>query len=319
MKKIKITLLLAAFGIASFAQQDQQFTQFMHNKLTYNPGFAGTNKMICATAIGRKQWMGFDGAPQTIALNIDAPVMYNSPMHGGLGLTVMNDQLGNDRSNFARLAYSYHLPLQGGVGLLGIGIEAGMMQKTLVYNWLPPDGTATITSDNSIPDSKQSATTYDLNFGAYYTTPTMYIGVSASHLPGQTLKKANQFEFKNARHYFLIAGYNWVINSDFTLTPNIKVKSDAVSTIFDAGVNLMWQDMVWIGAAYRMTDAVAVMLGYKNTSSKGNVFKIGLAYDITLSELKNYSNNTPEIMIGYCYKIDIEKKPQSHINPRFLK
>ena len=50
MKKFFTTLALALTALMnnSFAQQDPQFTQFMHNKLIYNPGYAGTSDAICS-------------------------------------------------------------------------------------------------------------------------------------------------------------------------------------------------------------------------------------------------------------------------------
>ena len=317
MKKTVLTLGLAASALVVFGQQDAQFTQYTHNKLTYNPGYAGMNGSICAVILYRSQWMQFPGAPQTGLLNIDAPVFQNSALHGGAGLTVINDVLGNDHSLFARACYAYHLPI-GAVGKLGIGLEAGMIQKSLKFNWIPPDGTNTITTDFSIPDAGTSAITYDLNFGLYYNTQKLYVGLSASHLPQQELKKTQQFDFQNARHYFLIAGYTFDISSSLQLMPSVKVKSDAKSTIFDLGANVVWNNMVWGGVAYRMTDAVAAMAGFMQNKDKYS-WKIGVSYDITLSELKDYSSNTPEVMLGYCFKIIPKVKTQSHINPRFLK
>jgi type IX secretion system PorP/SprF family membrane protein len=317
MKKAIITLGLAVVAYAGFGQQDAQFTQYNHNKLTYNPGYAGMNGSICAVILYRSQWMSFPGQPKTGLINIDAPVFQNNALHGGAGLTVISDALGNDNSLFARACYSYHLPI-GAVGKLGIGIEAGMIQKSLKYNWIPPDGVNTITTDLSIPDAGTSAITYDLNFGLYYNTQKLFVGLSASHLPQQELKKPQQFDFQNARHYFILAGYTFDISSSLQLMPSVKVKSDAKSTIFDVDANLIWNNMIWAGAGYRMTDALAFMAGFMQNKDKYS-WKIGISYDLTLSELKNYSSNTPEVMLGYCFKLVKKVKTQSHINPRFLK
>ena len=65
-------------------------------------------------------------------------------------------------------------------------------------------------------------------------------------------------------------------------------------TIFDLGANVLWNNMVWAGAAYRMTDAVAFMAGFMKSGATSS-WKIGISYDVTLSELKNYSSNTPEL------------------------
>jgi type IX secretion system PorP/SprF family membrane protein len=192
-----------------------------------------------------------------------------------------------------------------------------MIQKTLAFDWHPPDGDNSVGPDDAIPDGQESSITYDLDFGLYYTTPKLYVGLAATHLPQQQLK-ADELNFLVARHYFVLAGYNIDINGDFTITPNILAKSDAKSTIFDINVTGMYQKMVWLGASYRMTDAIAAMAGYQKEVGKSSM-KIGIAYDFTTSAIKNHSSGTPEVVLGYCYKIIPKQKTQSHINPRFLK
>ena len=317
MKKVITTLVLVASAVMINAQQDAQFSQYIHNKLSYNPGYAGTNQAICAVAMYRQQWVSFPGAPTTILFGMDAPVLVETPIHGGAGLTVVSDALGNDKSLFARGSYAYHQPI--GAGILGIGIEVGMIQKSLDFYWTPPDGSTSIGPDPSIPDAAAKALTYDLGFGVYYTTPKLYVGLSSSHLPEQLLANATtQLDFKNARHYYVLAGYTFDINSSFKLMPSVLVKSDAKSTIFDVNCNVMWNNMVWLGANYRMTDAIVAQVGFQKANDK-MAWKVGYSYDITMSDLKNHSNNTHEIVLGYCFKIVKKVKKQSHINPRFLK
>ncbi|MGZ4042172.1 MAG: type IX secretion system membrane protein PorP/SprF, partial [Bacteroidia bacterium] len=49
MKKLftKIAIAIAGFTGVAVAQQDPQFTQWMNNRLIYNPGYAGTSGAIC--------------------------------------------------------------------------------------------------------------------------------------------------------------------------------------------------------------------------------------------------------------------------------
>ena len=42
----------------TMAQQEPQFSQYMFNRLSYNPGYAGSNGAICFTGFYRSQWMG---------------------------------------------------------------------------------------------------------------------------------------------------------------------------------------------------------------------------------------------------------------------
>jgi type IX secretion system PorP/SprF family membrane protein len=321
MKKLFLSIAIVATTFVAFSQQDEQFSQNMHNRLSINPGYAGTNGSICAVILGRHQWVGFPGAPEHYLFSLDAPVFKQTPLHGGAGLTIRKDGLGNDNSLFAKACYAYHLTL-GSVGVLGIGLEAGIQQKAIDANWVSTDP---YTLDNAIPDVKTSSLTYDLGFGLYYTTPQLYVGLSSSHLPEMTLKDAgsptnalDKLDFLVARHYYLMAGYDFPLG-DITLKPSVFVKSDAASTIFDINCNVMYKDMVWLGASYRLQDAIVPMVGFNWKPNDKSNLKIGYSYDVTTSQLKSYSNGTHEIMLGYCIKIIPKVKTQSHINPRFLK
>jgi hypothetical protein len=45
--------------------------------------------------------------------------------------------------------------------------------------------------------------------------------------------------------------------------------------------------------------------------------RLGYSYDITNSPIKNYSNGSHEVTLGYCYKIK-KKIPPIFRNVRFL-
>jgi type IX secretion system PorP/SprF family membrane protein len=51
-----------------FGQQDAQFTHYMHNMNVMNPAYAGSRGTLSIGLLGRTQWVGFDGAPQTLPL-----------------------------------------------------------------------------------------------------------------------------------------------------------------------------------------------------------------------------------------------------------
>lgn len=313
MRKILLSSVLSVSAIFSFAQQDPQFSQNMFLKLPINPGYAGTSGSLCATAAYRTQWVGFPGSPKTILFTADAPIQ---SLHGGAGLTVVNDKLGNFNFLLARGAYSYHKTI-GATGLLGIGLELGMMQTNVKYDWLAPDGSNGL-QDQAIPNAQVKKTTYDVGFGAYYRTPQLFVGISASHLPQQDLKD-KEFNYEAARHYYVIAGYDFFLSSTLQLRPSAHVKSDASVTTFDLNCNLLWNNMLWGGLSYRLQDAIVPHVGFAWSPNAKSTLKIGYAYDLGLSDLKSHHSNTHEIVLNYCVKFTRPPKVQSHINPRFLK
>jgi len=318
MKRILLTLGVVASMGAATAQQDYQFTHYMFDNLSFNPGYAGLSKSICGTLMYREQWAGFNdgnGNPGTGLLNVHAPVKM---LRGGLGLTYLNDQLGFEKNNIARLSYSYHMGL--GVGDLGIGISAGIIQKSINATWITPDGTpaandAAINAGGANGNlSDISDLVPDINFGVFYQTNNLYMGISATHL-GQF--DMDELSLQNVHHYWITAGYKYDINQDFRLRPSILAKSDGASTQIDLNANVLWRDMVWLGASYRLGDAIAPMAGYQTNVGQG-LLRIGYSYGVTTSQLSSYSRGSHDIMLNYCFSIVKPPVIQKSKNPRFL-
>ena len=312
MKKllIALTFFLGLQNVNS--QQDYQFTHYMFDNLSFNPGYAGITKSICATMLFRQQWSGFNGSPTTGLINVHAPVQF---LRGGIGLTYLNDQLGFEKNNIARLSYSYHQAI--GVGELGIGVSAGIVQKSLNAQWITPDqGAGYIPgTDPGIALGNASDMVPDFNFGLFYRTNQLFMGISATHLGGLEMTSLN---VKNVHHYWITAGYNYDINPEWRLRPSLLIKSDAASTIMDLNVNVLYKDMIWAGATYRLGDAVAPMLGYQHKFTNSATLRIGYSYGITTSQLGNYNNGTHDIMLNYCFNLDKPPLLQKSKNPRFL-
>jgi type IX secretion system PorP/SprF family membrane protein len=311
MKTKHFIIILSSFAVSlsANAQQDPQFTQFMADKLSINPGSAGAKGSYCATLIGRQQWAGFDGAPKTILLNLQGPI---GQTKSGVGLTFYSDKLGQLSETILRASYAYHLKL-GGTNRLGIGASIGMVASKLGANWIATDD---YLIDDAIPNTPTSNSTFDASFGAYFYNKDLYVGVSSTHLSEGELKDLN---VKLARHYYLMAGYDYAVSSSINLQPNILVKSDVAATQFDVNLNVMFKNSLWVGATYRATDAIAPQLGYQYQLPNGkSTLRLAYSYDVTTSELNNYSNGSHEIMLNYCFKFEKPLSKQVYKNVRFL-
>jgi type IX secretion system PorP/SprF family membrane protein len=324
MKKLfaKIAITVAGITGVAVAQQDPQFTQWMHNKIIYNPGYAGTSGAICGNLQFRQQWANFDGAPTSIAVGADMRVSPEVPV--GVGLTIINDKIGPMSTNFARLSGSYLLKISN--GNLGLGLDVGILQKSISAEWIVPEPGKI---DNSIPGAYGSAInnpelgklTYDLGFGAFYQIPgKFYVGLSSTHLPAQSVIEKDNVKYDLTRHYYLMAGYTHVVGWH-EFTPQVKYKSDLAAGAFDAnftyGYRINNDQKVSLGATYRMGDAAAVLLGYQHPFGQGYTAKIGYSYDFILSKIKGYSSGTHEIVLGVCYTPKL-KKVTSYGDDRFL-
>ena len=316
---LNLFLLVAIF---SFAQQEIQVSHNMFNQMDINPGFAGFNGKICATVIHREQWMGLAGHPQTTLISLDAPIF----KHFGVGINIMQDQLGPEINKQFKLNLAYRHQL--GNGTLGLGI-AGAFNNTYIdfTKFIAGDalssGSTTTSDPKLLPASKASTMLIDLSFGAYYKVPdNYYIGLSSSQLM-QSKKDIDNANYQLTRHYYLTGGKEFPLqNMPLKLVPSILIKSDMSSTQFDLNCLGIWKDKYWAGLTYRFQDAIAVLVGgqpFAQSGKKGlSDLTIGISYDLTTSAMNKTSSGSVEFMLGYCFKISKPVRVESYRNVIYL-
>lgn len=312
MQKRWIITLVGALllTVTSRAQQDPQFSQYMFDRLSVNPAYAGIAGNLCGTAFFRQQWSGFDGAPQTFMLNAHGPLLkYNA----GVGITAYVDQIGQLRNTMVRGHMNYQFKNVGG-GKLGVGLYLGATGRSIGDNWIANDP---VGNDLAIPDQADAAFAFDMGGGVYYHGKKVWAGLSSTQLPESQILEVG---IQNARHYYLTAGYKHEFggNPNSVLLPSILLKSDAAATQFDVNVRYLYNNQVWMGVSYRTEDAIVPMIGYQMVDSYGEGWRIGYSYDVTTSTIRNYSSGSHEIMLSYCKRMIIPDIFEIYHNPRFL-
>lgn len=311
---VAVIILTILAGSSLFSQQDPQFTQNMFNHLAFNPGFAGSQGMLSATAINRQQWMGFEGNPKTTLFSVHAPVKPFG-ISSGIGLNFMDDKLGFEKNMAFNLSYAYRMEL--GTGSLGIGLNAGLLSKALNGKWVIPDSDNHIpaTQDPSIPDEQVSTMAFDMGLGLFYNTDRFYAGISTNHLLQPLIDYGSGAMTRMTRHYYGTAGYLFKLsNPIFEIQPSVYFKTDGASYQVDVNTMVIYNKKFWGGVTYRLGDAVAFMAG----TELANGMKVGISYDFTTSAIGAYSNGTVEFMIGYNLEVGAEKFSQRYRSVRFL-
>jgi len=314
MKKLNIAFLFLAIVIQPvLSQQDPLSSQYMFNTLTYNPGIAGTSGMICATALNRQQWVGFEGAPSTTVFNVNAPV---SPfkIKSGVGLLVESDNVGFDKDINISGSYSYLLDL--GPGTLGIGLSLGMLNKTLTPTWEIPSGDShtPASGDPLIPENKESYVAFDAGLGLYFKADKYYAGLSITHINQPEIKYSKGTPYVS-RHYYLTAGYVLQLpNPSLELLPSVFAFSDGKVAQFTITSLIRYNKKVWGGVSYRAGDALIGIVGFELY----NGLRLGYAYDFTMSDMNKNSNGSHEFMVNYCFDLGLGRSPMKYKSIRFL-
>jgi hypothetical protein len=126
--------------------------------------------------------------------------------------------------------------------------------------------------------------------------------------------KVGVIGYKSTRHYFVQAGWE----KQFPwgkISPKILAKSDVASTQLDFQVQSLFSNIYIVGINYRISDAISPMIGFNFPTSFCSV-KVIYAYDITTSNLSNYSKGTHELSLHFCF---IKPKfTERYTNPRHL-
>ena len=310
---IQTLVLFSALWIyqhKGYAQQDPMYSQYMFNTLIINPAYAGSRDVLSATALHRRQWINVDGAPVTTTFSIDAPVK-NEKI--GLGLTLINDNIGVSSNTGIFANYAYRIRLKNS-GTLAMGLSAGASQFRANLS-------AVKTSSNGSdfdPAFSENQVRILPNFGAglYYTTDKIYIGLSLPHLLNNKL--ANDYanfsgntSARQFRHLFLSLGGVVAINNNFKLKPSLLYKYvNAAPMQLDLNCNFWFYDILSIGASYRTNKTVVGLVEIQATPQ----FRIGYAYDINFSKTGPVNTGSHEIMMRYEFAF----KKKKFLTPRYF-
>lgn len=334
MKRV-FTAIIALFSAYSgVAQQDAQFSQNIFLNNTINPGATGIKGMHCFSVVARDQWTGFEGHPFTGQISYSGVIQNIDNI--GVGAVVTFDKIGFEQNVNLKLSGAYHLPI--GEGKLGIGLDLGLLQKGVTGNVIASNpGDAIVSSISGTSDMG-----FDLGLGLFYYRPEkMYFGISGQKLIPQSITLGTATP-KIRPHMYITGGYFHPIGNGIVLKPNLLVKTDLSSTQLDVNLTAEFNKEFWVGASYRVQDAIVANVGYswfpkKNGARLGNPVKIGLAYDFTTQGLRdkgtftfwnadgtegetdpnNRSVGAIEVYLGYCF-IPKKKLMKQYVDPLFL-
>lgn len=275
-----------------YGQQDAQYTQYMYNTVSVNPGYAGSRGHISVAALHRSQWLGLDGAPTTQTLNVHSPIGYRGV---GLGLSVVKDDIGPTSETNFDIDFSYTI-YTSTEGRLSFGLKAGANLLDIRFselNQFAPDQTLEQDIDNR----------FTPNFGAgvYYHTNKFYAGLSVprfletSHFEESSLSTARE-----QMNFYLITGYVWDLNPSLKFKPTLLSKLVQGAPLqVDVSANFMLNDKFILGAAYRWDAAVSAMIGFNISDG----FLLGMAYDREITELGSaaFNNGSFEVILRYDF------------------
>ena len=211
----------------------------------------------------------------------------------GIGGYLFTDITGPTRRSGINLSYSYHFQIKSDI-TLSLGINAGILNYSV-------DGTEIIFENNSdeiFSPTEEDGINPDAGFSFYLYGKDFFFGASAPQLIRSKLDFENSLEDPAGRlsnHYFVMGGYTYELNDQIDLRPSFLLKYVNPTPLqYEVTLRGVYEKMAWLGVTYRRSDAIGILAGY----ILNDKLSFGYSYDITQSDLKNFSNGSHEVMLS---------------------
>lgn len=325
MKKAILIILFATCLQYVFAQQRPYYTQYILNNYIINPAVAGIENYTDIKLSHRHQWVGLQDAPVTSYFTIHGAFSKDdygretattqhaqgqnprgeaywrnyeaAPSHHGWGATIINDVTGPLNRFGAFATYAYHIGINAQTNL-SLGVSGGFTQlglNTAKLNFYQ------VGDPSALGNGNLYTVKPDLSAGLWLYGKDYFVGLALQQIIPQSLVFSQNALVKQdsigrlVPHTFLQAGYRIQLSDDVSMLPSLMLRYIKPLPIgVDVNAKLQYQDLLWIGANYRVQDGFAGMLGINLNST----FNIGYSYDYTTSSLQSVSRGSHEVVVG---------------------
>lgn len=288
----------------SNAQQNPEYTQYMYNTITVNPGYTGSTGSLEANLLLRKQWVGIEGAPQTGTFGIHAPL---SNQKIGLGLNIIADDLGPASEQFVTGNFAYTIETSY-TTKLAFGVKAGA--RMLSVDW--SKGRFYDNNDVLLNNNIDNKIMPLVGAGAYLYSDKWYLGLSVPNfMRYDYYDDIKESVISDKMHYYLMGGYVFDLSDNLKFKPSVLLKAVGGAPLAtDVSANFLLQEKFTAGLSYRWDDSVSALVGFQISKS----FFMGYAFDYTVTNLNKYNDGTHEIILRY----QMPKKSAAIKSPRFF-
>ncbi|MCW5909828.1 MAG: type IX secretion system membrane protein PorP/SprF [Cyclobacteriaceae bacterium] len=280
-------LFLAAVALwqSSFAQQDPLYSQYLLNPFIINPAYAGFSKDITGLAAYRVQWAGISGSPVTMNVSGHTALLNNKM---GLGLSVLQDNIGTNKTTEFHVAYGYHIQMQRN-SRVSFGLQAGAVNYRNDFDEL--------IIDPNDPKFQTNISEFSPSIGAgiIFSSDRFYAGISVPKmLKGTAVLHDEQIIYYN-RHAYAHAAYVFVLSHRLKIKPFALARYVANAPFnADAGAILTADDSYMLGLFTRNLNTYGAILKI----NLGDMLRVGYVFELPTNKSVGLNYTAHEITIG---------------------
>ena len=292
------------------AQYDPSFSHYWAMETSFNPAAVGKEQKLNVAGAYNMTLTGFEHNPKTMYIGADMPLYLLGAYHG-VGLQVVNDEIGLFSHKKVGVQYAYKHKLLG--GMISIGVQAGLLSEN--FNGSEVD--TEMDGDDAFAKSEVTGTGFDFAAGLYYTHRNWYVGVSSQHLTAPVVELGETNELEIARSYYFTGGYNIRLRNPFlTIQTSVLGRTDGVAYRGDISARLKYTHetrVMYAGLSYSPTNSVTLLIG-----GYFHGIMLGYSYEAYTSAI-SLGNGSHELFVGYQTDINLFKKGRNrHQSVRIL-
>lgn len=270
-------------------QQQILNTQYVFNRHLINPAYTGIGNKLQASFLFRSQWSGIDGAPNTQALSVHAPI--NRDKTASLGGIIIRDEIGVTTQMGVYVTGAYALKISD-KKFLSFGMQGGFLNDQSRFSEL----------EGFLEDplfASDDRTVYRPNFGAgvYFFDDRFHLGISMPNLFEQKFDQiAGQQEADIHTFTYVDTGYLFYLPNRWTLDVSMLLRAQAqFPTQFDVNAIAGVRELLWFGVSYRSFESFDALFRLKLNDD----YYFSYSYDFSTgpASLSRVNSGSHEFMI----------------------
>ena len=293
------------------AQQDASFAHYWAMETSFNPAAAGKESVINVTGAYAMSLTGFEHNPKTMYAAADMPFFVMNSYHG-VGIQLMNDDIGLFTHQRLAVQYAYKQRLFGGT--LSVGVQVGMLSEKFKGSEVDLDNT----DDPAFSKTDDTGTALDVAAGLYYRHRLWYAGLSVMHATAPSVELGERSILEVSRTYYFTGGYNIQLrNPLLSIHPSVLARTDGTAYRVDVTARVKYEHekkKFYAGVAYSPTNSVTALIG-------GNFhgISLGYSYEAYTHSAVGLGKGSHELFVGYQTELNFGKKGRNrHQSVRIL-
>ncbi|MFA6248974.1 MAG: PorP/SprF family type IX secretion system membrane protein [Mucilaginibacter sp.] len=276
-------------------QQIYAYSQYADNLTPINPAYSMLDKAGSLNLMGRKQFIGINGAPTSLLFSGSLPI---ESIGGAAGIYVLNDQVAVEKQLEVNAFFAKAIQLTGN-DYLAVSLNAGVRNYNANYSTL----------DSYDPQFRDDIreTKPNIGFGVMFYSDKYYLGVSVPELSIRSLGTASVQQANYLKNHFYFSGaYLADLSDDIKFKPSTLVSYVNGSPLLaDFTGTIFLKEQLGIGAGYRTNKRASGII-----SVITDTFKVGYSYQFGTSSnnLGGFNTTIHEVSLAYRFGKTSERK-----------